>query len=131
MIIFAFLCLRDALADIDGLEFRAEADQGRDAGDALIFFLPDKIKRRRLTDSLQEAGVGFKLLPGALKWHFAGHWDHIWKNLAGFPAGDPLEMWPRSRDLLDRAAALPIMIKMTPEQIDRTAQAVRQGMAGL
>ncbi|EKD25770.1 MAG: DegT/DnrJ/EryC1/StrS aminotransferase, partial [uncultured bacterium] len=63
---------------------------------------------------LQQQGITFKNLPGALNWHFAGTWDYIFskhpmyqqKNLEKY-------IWPQSSCLLRRAIALPIYLNMS------------------
>ncbi len=121
--------LKQRLSDIHVLTFREVPNEGTDVGDSLVFFLPTVQQREQVSEYLAGQGIGFKLLPGAVKWHFAGRWDHIWKDVPEYAEKNYLSLWPRSYDLLQRAIAIPILIKMTNKQINKIAHEINRAVA--
>jgi 8-amino-3,8-dideoxy-alpha-D-manno-octulosonate transaminase len=112
-----------------GVTFRRIDDPAGDTGDAVAFFLPNPTAARAVARDLQSRGIGFKNLPDALNWHFAGTWDHL---LAGVP-------WLKDKTLaqhcapsdaiLRRAIALPIFYKMDAARIEFIAAQVADAVA--
>jgi dTDP-4-amino-4,6-dideoxygalactose transaminase len=68
---------------------------------------------------LAKDGIGFKNLPGAVDWHFAGTWDHLLKGHPVYGSGPASQFWPESERILRSAIALPIMVRMEPAQIEK------------
>jgi len=66
---------------------------------------------RRCRDALLEAGLGTKILPEAITWHFAGTWDHM-PALVNRNGKDLINAFPTSLELLNRSVSLPIAINM-------------------
>ena len=108
--------IKEAIGDLKNIEFRELPDREGDAGDALIFFLKDREKASQFAKLLKAQGLGTKNLPDAINWHFAGTWNHIFKDSS---------LWQESEDLLRRAVALPIMVLMSDDQINKAIGAVR------
>lgn len=114
--------IKSAIADC-GFEFRHLHDEEGDIGDSLIFFMETKEKATAFAKKFFERGYGTKNLPDALRWHFSGDWEHMF---GAYPSlAHPETLWPRSDDLLRRAIALPIMVKMTGEDIAKTIDTVK------
>jgi len=118
--------LKEGISGLPGLEFRESADPRGDIGDALVFFLEDAGKARRFAQKLRKKGMGTKNLPDAIKWHFAGTWDHMLPKVETFQGKDLMDCWPVSRDLLQRAIALPVFIRMTDDQIANAIENIRE-----
>ncbi len=117
--------IKEAINKIKGLQFRELPDEAGDGGDTLIFFLPNKGMASDFEEELTKEGIGTKILPSALGWHYIGNWNHIIEKLR-----DRVEykvgMWPNSDSLLRRAIAIPISVKMTDAQIDRIIAALKK-----
>lgn len=116
--------IKERLQDIPLLQFRSLPDPVGDTGDTLIFFLPERDQAKALARKLAERGFGTKNLPDAVNWHFAGTWDHIFKEEKRLFQGNLEARWPRSADLLRRAIALPIMVKMGLDRCDALVDAI-------
>jgi 8-amino-3,8-dideoxy-alpha-D-manno-octulosonate transaminase len=111
--------LRSAL---DGLpvEFRHSPDADGDAGDTLAFFLPDRDTTNKFVAKMTEAEIGSKNVPDGIRWHFSRYWPHL------FGPGSPhhektASEWQVSADILDRTIALGVAVKMTSDEIHKTA----------
>jgi 8-amino-3,8-dideoxy-alpha-D-manno-octulosonate transaminase len=109
--------IKEAIKNIKGLEFREIPDVEGDASDTLIFFVESKEKAADFAKLLKEMGLGTKNLPDAVNWHFAGTWSHIFGSETNFP---------QSENLLRRAIAIPIMVNMPKEQIEKIINAINQ-----
>ena len=119
-----YLKLQGLLSNIKDIKFRKIPSGAVEVGDSLIFFLKTQEKRTKVSNYLSKKGIAFKLLPGAVKWHFAGRWDHIWNQIPYYRGKKYIELWPKSYDLLQRSIAIPIMIKMTEQRIQSIAQLI-------
>ncbi len=117
--------IKEALSGIKELRFRALPDAAGDGGDTLIFFLPNKGMAGDFEKELTKEGLGTKILPSALGWHYFANWEHIIQELQGkreYKRG----MWPHSDSLLRRAIAISISVKMPGEQIKKTVSALQK-----
>ena len=103
------------------LTFRRLPDTAGDCVDTLVFFLNSREQAATFARKMGEAGLGPKNLPDAIRWHFARHWQHMFTEY-GFYQDTFATQWQKSADLLERSIALPIMVKMTPEQIADQAE---------
>ncbi len=114
--------IKNAMANIPGIEFRDQPDPAGDGGDTLAFFLPSAQAAQAFNQSLAKRKVDTKILPSAMNWHFIGNWNHIIE----FCRPCRLDAWPQSEKLLKRAIALPIPVLMSQEQIQRVIDGVQQ-----
>lgn len=106
------------------VQFRRILDEG-ELGDAIVFFMPTRELAARFAQRMGQEGLGTKNLPDAMNWHFAGRWKHM-RNRLPNPA-EPWEgRWNRSADLLERAIALPVMVKMTDQRIAEIGEKLRK-----
>ena len=99
-----------------GFEFRTISDEDGDIGDSIVFYLPTKEKAQEFAKRMAEEGLGTKNLPDAIKWHFAKHWQHMFKEYDFY--NDGINHWKKSDDILSCSIALPVMVKIRDEQID-------------
>lgn len=109
--------IKEGIKDIKSIEFREIPDIEGDAGDTLIFFLKNKEKAGKFAKFLDENGLGTKNLPDAIDWHFAGTWNHIFSDCS---------LWPKSEELLKRAIAIPIDVKMDDREIKNAISVIRE-----
>jgi len=117
--------IKEAIRDIPGIEFRKIADSEGACSDNLVFFLEDKGKAVNFVKKLADKGIGTNLLPGAIRWHFAGNWDHIFPRFEQFRGKDLNQFWSKSAEILERAIALPIMVKMDDNQINKIIEIIK------
>jgi len=123
--------LKQAIQAIPGqhLRFRDIPDPGGDTGDAVVFFLETPERAKRVARALQQKGIGFKNLPDALNWHYAGTWDHM-LGKAEWLKGRTLEdCFKQSGEILRRAIALPIFYKMDEARIAAIAMELKMALA--
>lgn len=123
--------LKQAVQAIPGhtLRFRDIPDPAGDTGDALVFFLDTPERAKRVANRLMQKGIGFKNLPDALKWHYAGTWDHMLAR-TDWLKGHTLERYlEQSGRILRSAIALPIFYKMDEARIAIIAQELGQALA--
>ena len=102
-IISALSNIKDSL-----FEFRQKPKDSKDTSDALIVITESNQKARQVRDCLLSKGLGTKILPEAITWHFAGDWNHIPQIKK-----ESLNNIDESRELLSRCVALPIGVNMS------------------
>lgn len=88
--------------------------------DAAVFALPTRELALAARGALLQAGVGTKILPEALTWHFAGEWSHM----PQIEHADGSEGLERSRALLERSIAIPVHAKNSNAEV--TAEALEK-----
>jgi len=116
--------LKNLLKDCP-FKFRKILDVDGDIGDALVFFLETTDQTNRFIGKLREAGLGTKNLPDAIRWHFSKHWQHLFLE-NGSKNMNCDSRWKSSADFLERAVALPVMVKTLEEDISKTAEKIIQ-----
>ncbi len=102
--------LKQSLSEVPGLTVRRSSDPEGEPGDTIIVQLETEALASATAGRLLEKGIGSKILPEALSWHFAGAWDHIWSAIDGGAPARAAEGWPRTRNLLYRSVALGISV---------------------
>ncbi len=95
-----------------------------ETADALVFYTDSNRTAKLCRDSLIEAGLGTKILPEAITWHFAGTWTHM-QELT-LKRNDKSLSFPKSLTLLNKAVALPISVKMSKEIPSKIYQALAE-----
>jgi 8-amino-3,8-dideoxy-alpha-D-manno-octulosonate transaminase len=114
--------LKNALKDCP-FQFRKILDADGDIGDALVFFLDTRDQTKRFVRKMREAGVGTKNLPDAIRWHFSKYWEHLFQT-DGSKVSHWRSRWTQSANLLERAIALPVMVKSSEDEIHQTAEKI-------
>lgn len=117
--------IKEGIENLD-ITFRMLTDEKGDIGDTLIFFLKNKEIAQKIALKIYENGLGTKNLPDALTWHFSGTWEHLFKE---FPTlKNCTDKWPASKNLLERAIALPVNVKMSETDIEKTIECIKKGV---
>ncbi len=88
------------------------------SADALIFFMKNKNKALKLRYELLKEKISTKILPEAIKWHFAGEWEHIKFN------GVRKNKFEKSRKILEKAVSIPILFNMKKNFPDKVKKAL-------
>jgi len=102
---------------------RTIPDGSFETADALVFLVDSNQTARRCRDALLEAGLGTKILPEAITWHFAGTWGHM-PELEEKYGNDLIAAFPKSIYLLNRAVSLPVSINMTENFCEKIRQSL-------
>ena len=114
--------IRDAISDIKSVQFRARPLNTEETADALVFFVPDAATARSCRQELLRNGLGTKILPEAITWHFAGTWTHMPELVSKYPVLP--DAFPRSLQLLSRAVALPVSVNMVEDMPGKIRQSL-------
>jgi len=92
--------------------------------DTIVFFMKNNGAAKKATLLLKERNIPTKDLPDAIKWHYAGLWEHMLPGLEIYKGKDLMSLWPKSTDLLLRAISIPVNIKMSKEDILKVSDAI-------
>jgi 8-amino-3,8-dideoxy-alpha-D-manno-octulosonate transaminase len=109
------------ISDLTQIIFRTVPEGSEETAEALVFFVANNEIARRIRDELLKEGIGTKILPEAITWHFAGTWSHV-PSLVEANGNDLTIAFERSREMLSKAVALPIFFNMpenTPQKIKK------------
>ncbi|MBT9132318.1 DegT/DnrJ/EryC1/StrS family aminotransferase [candidate division NPL-UPA2 bacterium Unc8] len=113
--------IKEAIKEIRAIRFRELPDAAGDGGDTLVFFLPNKGMASNFEEGLTQEGIGTKILPSALNWHYVAYWDHIRLKIK-----NPNATWPSTDSILRQAIAIPISVKMAEAEIEKIISAVKR-----
>ena len=111
--------IKSGIENINKIKFRELPDAAGDASDTLIFFVESRDKASKFAKALGARGLGTKNLPDAINWHYAGTWTQIFYDYPQYKNKDLEQVWGQSTGYLRRAIALPIMVNMSDEQINK------------
>ncbi len=118
--------IMDAINDVAGIQFRTEPDGSEGTADALVFYVKDHESAKKCRNSLLQAGIGTKILPEAITWHFAGTWSHMPELVATYP--NLSKAFPLSQAILSRSVAIPITVKMQADIPLRIRESLRNAL---
>jgi 8-amino-3,8-dideoxy-alpha-D-manno-octulosonate transaminase len=124
--------LKEGLANIDGVTFRAIPDEGGDSATFLSFFLPNESAAREAVGRLGKAGVDGCFYWYDNNWHYIRQWDHLQNMRSAAPL--PLTLLahppdftkidlPRSDGIMKRTISM--LIKLSWSESDM-AQRIEQ-----
>ena len=102
--------VREALSSFP-IRLREVPDNSYETSDAQVFFTETPEQARQCRDELVSEGIGTKILPEAISWHFAGCWDHM-PELFIKHGRDLNNAFLSSKEILDISVALPISVFM-------------------
>lgn len=123
--------IKDAVRGVKNITFRQFADEAGETGEVLVFFVENIPAKDKFVAALKAKGIGTKNLPDAINWHFAGTWEHIFKEVPYYQGKDVSKMFPASEAILRRAISIPIMIKMDDARIAHIVASIKDIAAGV
>ncbi len=106
--------LWNKIKGINGIEARETPFGAYETSDALVFLVQSNYLARKCRKELISKGLNTKILPEAYSWHFAGEWNHM-KELVGSNEKNLKLTYQKSHEILSRAVAIPIYLKMDSE----------------
>lgn len=110
--------VKDTIKDnLSALRFREIPEDAEENYDSLYVIFETAGLAARAVERLRVAGLGTKNVPDALRWHFAGTWEHMFSEVPAYRDAFATA-WPRSTDLLSRTVALPIMVRWDDAFLD-------------
>ena len=104
--------IKESISDLP-IELRFIPEGSFETSDALVFLVENDQIARKCRDSLIASGLGTKILPEAITWHFAGTWSHM-PELINHNE-ELINAFPKSHELLNRSVSLPIAINMVKD----------------
>ena len=137
--------LRQAIADIDGIELRKLHDEEGDAATTMVFLLPTPDLASKFGERMGEYGVG----AGPMYTHGNGDkhvypgWEYILRKKTYHPNGLPYShpsygeikysdrMCPRTLDYLGRAICIGVHPEMTDEGIEKVSTAIHSAASDI
>jgi 8-amino-3,8-dideoxy-alpha-D-manno-octulosonate transaminase len=96
--------IKSEISNLD-IQFREVPTGSFETADALVFFTKNNKMAIACRESLLANGVGTKILPEAISWHFAGLWEHM-------PSLNKDKQYEKSLSYLNRAVSIPITVNM-------------------
>jgi len=118
--------IKEGIRDIPGITFREVPNPEGDVSDTLTFFLPDREKAQKFVKLWTAKGFVTKNLPDAINWHYAGTWDHLFSKYDEYKGKDLSAVWRQSTDLLRRAIALFVFVKMEDSEINKIIDSIHE-----
>jgi 8-amino-3,8-dideoxy-alpha-D-manno-octulosonate transaminase len=106
----------------NGLKLRPVRPEAFESADAAVFNVESAEKAMACRTALLDEGVGTKILPEAITWHFAGTWSHIPQLVSKYP-NLRNECLP-SESILTRCVALPITLNPAADFGDKIVRAL-------
>lgn len=89
------------------LTLRKSPKGSKETFDSLVFFVSNPKLAIRCRNQLLSRGIGTKILPEALTWHFAGSWSHMPQLLKKY-GKNIRKKFPKSYSYLNKAVSIPI-----------------------
>ncbi len=134
--------IKNAIKDINGIEFRRLNDPEWDTGIVLIFFLPDNKTTGKFTEALQAEGIAASSMHDASvpDWHVYNHWDMILNKWTATQEGCPYtcpyylnkggnvqyskDMNPNTLGILQRSVHIDIPPQMSNDDCDMISEGI-------
>ena len=110
--------------DLDG-DRVGIVDENGDLADTLIFYFENKKNCNFFLKKYEDNGYGTKNVPEAIKWHFAGHMEHMFVNHLHYKENWNFK-WKKSEDLLQRSISIPILVKSTIDELSKQIDTINK-----
>ena len=116
--------LKEGLSQLgDRIEFRHICNPQEELADSVMFFMESADQAQEVVGIMTANQTPTKNVPDAIKWHFAGHWQHLWKTHPVY-ANTMSTQWAKSFELLQRCISLPVNVLFTEEEMSKTIDTV-------
>ena len=112
--------LKNKIARSNYFEFR-KINSKDELADTLIMILKSKRHANQLVKIYKKNHISTKNLPDAIDWHFAGNWEHIFKDVTKYQYNYKF-CWSKSRDLLEKSVAIPIYVNSSKKELNFIAK---------
>jgi 8-amino-3,8-dideoxy-alpha-D-manno-octulosonate transaminase len=99
-----------------------------ETADAIVFSVKDRKTALSCRSALLDAGLGTKILPEAISWHFAGSWQHIPELLVRHP--NLKDHCAPSEEILARYVALPVSLFPPEDFSEKVCRALSHALNG-
>jgi dTDP-4-amino-4,6-dideoxygalactose transaminase len=119
--------IKSHLLGIPNISFREFSDEGGSQGDTLIFNLSNSDTSTKISKFMEDKGLGTKILPEAFDWHYAGAWEHIFKEIEYYNEVDIHTKWKSTENLLRRSICINIPINITKDRCDQIINIIKEG----
>ena len=119
--------LKEGLSKLP-IRFRSLPDENGEIADTLFFFVENSKIAKKIVEKLNSDGLHTKNVPDALKWHFAGYWDHMIKQYYKQPL---MDVFSKSWSILEKTVSLPIWVKDDNDWLDNYIKSVSGFFKGL
>ena len=103
------------------------ADEKGFQGDTLIFNVSNANKAIQISKFMEERGLGTKILPEAFEWHFAGSWNHIFKDIDYYKHINIKQQWSATEKLLRKSICINIPVKLSHQRCDEIVKIIKEG----
>jgi len=106
------------------IRFAHDRSARGDQNDHLIIYLKNKffaLKAKKLLDKLN---IGTGILPIASSWHYAGYWQHIWRESKKYKKYKKVNYWTNAWSLISCSISFPISILEKKNSILKKANLV-------
>jgi 8-amino-3,8-dideoxy-alpha-D-manno-octulosonate transaminase len=107
-----------------GIKIRYSHINAGDQNDHLIFFLRNGKIAKNVKKQLDSINIKTGILPLAARWHYAGYWNHIWRESTKFRFYNRLDFWKNAWYLVTRSISFPISILENKKQIVKKANLI-------
>ena len=121
------LYIKNLLSDIKNINFRLFSDEEGSQGDTLIFNVSNANQAIQISKFMEERGLGTKILPEAFEWHFAGSWDHIFKDIDYYKHINIKQQWTATEELLRKSICINIPVKLSHQRCDEIVKIIKEG----
>jgi len=128
--------MKEIVARLPGVTFRAILDEAGDNASFLAFFLPDRDRAQAVKKTLAENGAP-AICFAENTWHYYPKWEHLLAGAtlarSGWPFSEPggkrrvvydPAALPASAALMDRLLVYPVPIRLAAERLGQIAAAV-------
>ena len=92
------------------VRFSHEKTKYGEQNDHLVIHLKNKIVAKKVKKLLDKANIPTGILPMAVRWHYAGYWQHIWRENKKYRNYRKLNYWKNTWSIICRSISFPISI---------------------